>query len=116
MAITASDVQTFAPEFAGVSASIINLWIGWAPGAVDPDLFGPDADQAQMLWICHQLIRSAGGASGTAGPVTQRDVGDVSIQNASSIERMDWYFLKSSAYGQALYLLIQRYCAGGAVA
>lgn len=115
MAITASDVQTFAPELAGVSTSVINLWIGWAPGAVDPDLFSTDADQAQMLWVCHNLVRSAGGASGTAGPVTQRDVGDVSISNSSSIERMDWHFLKSTAYGQALYVLIQRYCAGGAI-
>jgi hypothetical protein len=114
MAITASDVQTFAPEFAGVSTSIINLWIGWAPGAVDPDLFSTDADQAQMLWICHNLVRSAGGASGAGGAVTNRDVGDVSISNAAP-PHMDRHMLQSTAYGQALYVLINRYCAGGAI-
>lgn len=113
MAITASGVKSFAPETASLADALINVWIGWAPGAVDPDVFGSDADQAQMLWVCHNLVRSAGGASGTAGPVTQREVGDVRISNAGSIELMDYHFLKSTAYGQALYILIQRYTAGG---
>lgn len=114
MAITASDVQAFAPEFAAVSTAVINMWIAWAPGAVDPDLFSTDADQAQLLWICHNLTRSAGGASGTGGAVTNRDVGDVSISNAAP-PHMDRHMLQSTAYGQALYVLINRYCAGGAI-
>ncbi len=115
MAITASDVQAFAPETAGLSSGIISTWIGWASGAVDPDVFGTDTDQAQMLWVCHNLVRSAGGASGTGGAVTMREVGDVRIQNATPIH-MDRLHYQSTAYGQAFYALVQRYCAGGAVA
>lgn len=115
MAVSVADVQAFAPETAGLASGIVSTWLAFAPGAVDPDLFGADADQATLLWVCHQLIRSAGGASGTAGPVTDRKVGDVSVQNAAFEGLLDWAGLKSTAYGQALYQLISRYTAGGAI-
>ena len=114
MAVTASDVQAFAPEFAGLATGIISTWIGWASGAVDADIFGTYADQATMLWVCHNLTRSAGGAAGTGGPVTDRKVGDVSVSNAPP-HHMDRLFYQSTAYGQAFYALLQRFTCGGVV-
>lgn len=113
MAVTATDVKTFAPELSGLSDSTVNSWISFAAGAVAPSVMDTDADQATLLWVCHMCVRSSGGASGTTGPVTSRSVGDVTINNASG--HIDLHGLRSTAYGQALMQLIRRRTGGGLV-
>jgi hypothetical protein len=115
MAIVAADVKSFAPELSGLSDSVITTWIGFAPGAVAPSVMGTDADQATLLWVCHQCVRSANGASGTVGPVSRRDVGDVSISNGASDTASIIMGLRTTAYGVALMQLIRRRTAGGLV-
>lgn len=111
MAVTATDVKTFAPELSGLSDSQVNTWISFAPGAVSPSVMQADADQATLLWVCHMCVRA--GASGTAGPVTSRSVGDVSAGNAPG--PISLHGLRSTAYGLALMNLIRRKTAGGRV-
>lgn len=115
MAVTATDVKTFAPELSGLSDSLVNQWISFAPGAVSASVMQTDADQATLLWVCHQCVRSSGGASGTVGPVTNRDVGDVSISNGASDMASLVMGLRTTAYGVALMQLIRRRTAGGLV-
>lgn len=115
MAVTAIDVKTFAPELSGLSDSVVNTWISFAPGAVALSVMQTDADQATLLWVCHQCVRSANGASGTVGPVTNRNVGDVSISNGVSEPASLIMGLRTTAYGVALMQLIRRRTAGGLV-
>jgi hypothetical protein len=113
MAVVAADVKAFAPELSGLSDSVITTWIGFAPGAVSPSVMQTDADQATLLWVAHQCVRSSGGASGSNGPVTSRSVGDVSIGNDAGFKTL--HGLNSTAYGMALMQLIRRKTAGGRV-
>lgn len=113
MAVTATDVKTFASELSGLSDSQVNSWISFAPGAVAPSVMGTDADQATLLWVCHMCVRSSGGASGTTGPVTSRSVGDVDVGNAAG--PMSLHGLRSTSYGMALMNLIRRRTGGGLV-
>ena len=39
MAVTAADVQAFAPQFAAVSSGVINTWLAMAGTAINGDLF-----------------------------------------------------------------------------
>lgn len=114
MAVTAADVKAFAPELAAVADAIVTLWIGWAPGAVSPSVMLTNADQATLLYVAHHLTRSAGGAAGTVGAVTSRSVGDVSTANAPGPVD-DAASLHTTAYGVALWQLMRRRTAGGAV-
>ena len=100
MAVSATDVKTFAPELSGLSDSVVNSWLSFAPGAISPSVFQADADQATLLWVCHQCVRSSGGASGSTGAVTNRSVGDVSVANDPGFKSV--HGLNSTAYGQVL--------------
>lgn len=115
MAVTATDVKTFAPELSGLSDSQVNSWISFAPGAVAPSVMGTDADQATLLWVCHMCVRSSGGASGTTGPVTSRSVGDVHVGNSGTDAAMHLMGLRTTGYGVALMQLIRRRTGGGLV-
>lgn len=112
MSVTPASIKTFAPEVAGVTDGAISTWIGWAVGAIDATRYLTDTDQAVTLWVCHNLVRQ--GASGTAGAVTDRKVGDVSVSNASPADATAASLLTTS-YGVALQRLMRRYTAGGAV-
>jgi len=111
MAVVAADVKAFAPELSGLSDSIVTTWISFAPGAVSPSVFQTDTDQATLLWVCHQCVRSSGGASGSTGAVTNRSVGDVSVANDPGFKSL--HGLNSTAYGQVLMQLIRRRTGGG---
>lgn len=113
MAVTAADVKAFAPELAGLSDGQVNTWLGFAPGAVSSTVFGSSYDQGVLLWTCHQCVKVSGGASGAAGPVTMRTVGDVSVQNAAPLSSADYAGLKTTGYGLALMQLFRRFTAGG---
>ena len=108
MAVTAASIKAFAPELAAVADSIVNTWIGWAPGYVAAAVFGADHDQAVTLWTCHQLVRQK--ASATIGPVTGRTVGDVSTTSAAPVVDANSY--GTTSYGVTLQVLIRRYTAG----
>ena len=110
MAVTAASIKAFAPELAAVADSIVNTWIGWAPGYVAAAVFGADHDQAVTLWTCHQLVRQK--ASATIGPVTGRTVGDVSTTSAASDSASLASSYGTTAYGVLLQVLIRRYTAG----
>lgn len=113
MAVTAAQVKAFAPEFADVADTIINTWLGWAPGYILPATFGTDTDQGTMLWTCHVLTRTANGAAISGGPVTKDQVGPATRENAVATGYMvttDWGY---SGYGQQLLALVRRYTAGG---
>lgn len=114
MAVTAADVKGFAPQFAAVPDATVNLWLSWSTGALSSQLLQTDTDQAVMLWTCHSLTVTQGGAAGSVGAVTQRRVGDVSVTTsgppASLTDPASWAV---TAYGQALLRLVRRYTAGG---
>ena len=113
MAVTASQVKAFAPEFTDVADAIVNTWLGWAPGYVAPTVFGANADQATMLWTCHVLTRTADGAAVSGGAVTKDQVGPASRENAAPSGFMAMTDWGSSGYGQQLLVLARRYTAGG---
>lgn len=114
MAITNADVKAFATQFAGVANSTIDLWISWAAGACDPNIFGTDTNQATLLYVCHNLQASQGGNAGAVGAETNRRVGDVSVthSNPNGLSGSDVGGLKSTWYGQQLSNLMRRYTAG----
>lgn len=112
MAVTNADVKAFAPQFAAVANSAIDLWISWAAGACDPNTFETDTDQATLLYVCHNLQASQGGNAGAVGAETNRRVGDVSVTHASNPDGLDAGGFKATWYGQQLSNLMRRYTAG----
>lgn len=114
MAVTAADVQAFAPQFAAVASGVINTWLAMAAGAVDAQLFGSETDNAIMLWTCHQLTQTTGGAAGQVGAVTQRKVGEVMVGASPGVS--DTAAMRTTSYGAAYLRLVRRFTAGGIVA
>lgn len=115
MAITAADVKAFAPEFTDVSDANVNLWIGWADGAISLAVYGLDTDQGRLLWVCHGLSRTANGAGITGGAVTKDQVGPATRENAAPVGLMAQNAWGTSGYGQMLIALARRKTAGGAI-
>lgn len=115
MAITAANVKAFAPEFTDVADANVNLWIGWAPGAISPAVFGADTDQASLLWVCHGLTRTALGAGGTGGAVTKDQVGPATRENADPQGLFAQNQWGTTGYGQMLMALARRKTAGGQI-
>jgi hypothetical protein len=114
MAVTAADVQAFAPQFAAVSSGVINTWLAMASGAINADILGAETDNATLLWVAHQLTKTTGGAAGQVGAVTGREVGEVRVQ--ASPGTSDTAAMRTTAYGAAFLQLIRRFTAGGVVA
>ena len=113
MAITAADVKAFAPEFASVADGIIDTWIGWASGYATAGVLGTDANQGQLLWVCHCLTRSVGGNAVTGGAVTKEQVGPATRETASPTGALAQLTWGATFYGQQLLDLARRYTAGG---
>lgn len=114
MAVTAADVQAFAPQFAAVSSGVINTWLAMAGTAINGDLFATETDNATLLWVCHHLQQTRGGAAGQVGAVTSREVGDVKVTAAAG--PVDAAAMRTTAYGSAFLRLCRRFTAGGMVA
>ncbi len=109
MAVTAAQVKAFAPAFAAVADSVVNLWLGFAPTFLSAGKLGDDYDQAVLLWTCHQLQSSTGGAAGAGGSVTMRKAGDVEVQYSGTPVGAGTY--QTTHWGRMLVLLL-RTCAG----
>lgn len=114
MAVTAADVQAFAPQFAAVTTGVINSWLSMAAGAIDAVTYGSEADNATLLWVCHHLQTTQPASAGSNGPVTDRKVGDVSTGSAASPATAS--ALNTTAYGQSFMRLCRRFTAGPIVA
>lgn len=113
MAVTAADVQAFAPQFAAVSSGVINTWLSMAAGAINADVFGAETDNATLLWVAHQLTKTTGGAAGHVGAITSRSVGEVSV--GASAGHTDTAAMRTTAYGAAFLQLLRKFTAGGRV-
>jgi len=109
MAVTAAQVKAFAPAFAAVTDSVVNTWLGFAPTHLSASKLGDDYDQAVLLWTCHQLQSSTGGAAGSGGSVTSRKVGDVETQYSTPDVAAGAY--QTTQWGRMLTLLLR--AAGG---
>jgi hypothetical protein len=114
MAVTADQIQAFAPEFASTPDALIDLWIALSADFVNVSALGTSADNALTLWICHALTVTQGGAaSGGASAVSGQRVGDVTVQFASGRSQAagtpGW--LSGSSYGR-IYLSLVRMKVG----
>lgn len=113
MAVTAANVQAFAPKFAAVPSGVIDTWLGMAASAINETTFGTDYDSAVMLWTCHHLQQTTGGAAGQVGAVTSRQAGDVRTTADKGVP--DAAGMRTTAWGAAFLRLARRKTCGGLV-
>jgi hypothetical protein len=107
--VTAATVKAFAPQFAAVSDTTVNLYLDQAIEQLSASVYGTAYDRAVMLWTCHQLQVTLGASAGSAGALTGQQAGDVSVSFAAGIDSTGF---RRTAYGQQ-YLAFARLYAGG---
>ena len=103
MTITAQDIRDTFSEFSGASDVLIDRWIAQAERRINTTQWSEKADDA-TLWLTAHLLKIEsqlrGGGTATAGPITTKKVGDLSVSYSVPAGKLSETFLASTAYGQ----------------
>lgn len=89
--ITAAELQTALPEFAGVAPSVVDFWITLTDEEIDHDRWGTRGKAAEMYLAAHKMViagvvnpAQAAGSGGASGAIQSVKVGDVSVSYGST--------------------------------
>lgn len=105
--VTAAIIKQYAPELASVSDPMIGLYIDLAKDNVAESVWQEKYDRAVAMLTCHYLTMRGRAASGGAGPVTSKKVGDLQISYGQVQGYMSDATLSSTEYGM-IYLHMRR--------
>lgn len=117
---TAAEIKARYPALVTIPDATVDVAIGDAVPWFDVCRWGAFYAQGFAAFVAHMLTvdkaNAAGGASGAAGPVSSKAVGDVSVSYATptDVTTGDAYYMRTG-YGQR-YLVLRRMVGTGAVA
>lgn len=119
MTVSADDFVERFPEFESVEEARIELFLDDAALELDTSRWGDRYDKGQALLAAHYLtlsLKAASGATSSAGAVSSKSIGDVSVSYAvaSSLSKTEDFY-SSTIYGLE-YLVLARFVGAGAVA
>lgn len=105
--VTAATIKAHAPELAALTDPFVGLYIELAKDNVGVSAWGDKYDRAVTMLTCHYLTMRGRAASGAAGPVTSKKVGDLQISYGAITGYLTDASLNSTEYGQ-IYLHMRR--------
>lgn len=99
MALTPGDFRTSLPEFSGVDASVITQYLDQAARNMNVATWAARYNDGQLYLTAHLIATFASdtSASGDAGPMTAKRVGEINASYAVG----DWF--KNSSLGTTKY-------------
>jgi Protein of unknown function (DUF4054) len=119
MSATLAQFRHYVPEMASIDDATVELWLEVTSKLINPDLFGTNADMAQVWLACHHIsTRPTSGGGGGGIPAvpgaSSITVGPVSVTySAAMAASVSGAALDRTVYGQRYEALamVARACA-----